>query len=394
MTPAARLAAAIALLDAVLAGAPADRCLTDWGRRSRFAGSGDRQAVADLVYDGLRRRRSLGWAGGAETGRGIVLALAAERGELPLLTGEGHAPAPPDPAERAALGRASLDAAPEGVRLDMPDWLLPELRRSAGEGLAAELDALRARAPLDLRVNLLFTDREGAAAALAAEGIATLPLGEEPAALRVTAGGRALQRSTAFAAGLVEVQDVASQRVARFAGAFPGARVLDYCAGGGGKTLALGMHMGGRGRLLAHDAAPARMADLPVRAARAGLSVEVLPPDRPGSEGLACDLVLADAPCSGSGAWRRNPDAKWRLDAPGLAALLALQDRVLDAALRHVRPGGRLVYATCSILEAENGDRLSALLARHPALRPEGELRLPLAAGGDGFYAAAIRRVS
>jgi 16S rRNA (cytosine967-C5)-methyltransferase len=385
MTPAARLAAAAAILDAVLAGARADRALADWGRGHRFAGSGDRAAIADHVHDALRRRRSLAWAAGSDSGRGLILALAAEAGQLDLLTGEGHAPPPPTEAERAALARDA--AMPEAVALDMPDWLMPELARSLGSSRGPVLAALRRRAPLDLRVNLLKGTRAGAAAALAAEGIGTVPLAAEPAALRVTEGARRLRAAAPYRDGRVEIQDLASQRVARFAGALPGETVLDFCAGGGGKTLALAMHMGGTGRLIAHDADAARMADLMPRAARAGVRVERL---EPGAPAIAADLVLVDAPCSGSGAWRRNPDAKWRLTRAELDRLTALQDRVLSEAARHVRPGGRLVYATCSLLACENADRVDAFLRGRGAGRPGASLRLLPPEDGDGFYACMI----
>lgn len=394
MTPAARLAAAAEILEDVLAGVPADRTLADWGRRNRYAGAKDRAAIADLVHEALRRRRSLLWAAGVppapDSGRALLLALAAERDALGLLTGEGHAPAPPSAAEAAALALAR--PAPEAVALDWPDWLMAEARRSLGPDLAPVLAALRHRAPVDLRVNLLRTTRAEAAAALAAAGVPTEPLAAEPAALRVTQGARRLREAPPFRDGRVELQDLASQRVARFAGAAPGERVLDFCAGGGGKTLALAMHMGGRGELLAHDAAPHRMAELARRAARAGIRVTLLPPDRPGAPPLGADLVLVDAPCSGSGAWRRNPDAKWHLTPDRLAALRAQQAAILDRAAVHVRPGGRLVYATCSLLEAENGAQADAFLARQPAFRAEARLRLLPPGDGDGFFAFRARR--
>jgi 16S rRNA (cytosine967-C5)-methyltransferase len=384
VTPGARIAAAIAVLDDVLAGAPADRTLAAWGRANRFAGSGDRAAIADLVHDALRRRRSLGWAGG-DTGRGLMLARAAQAGELALFDGQGHAPAPPLPGELAGA------EPPEAVALDVPEALEGELRRSLDADFAPVMEALRHRAPLFLRVNTLVATREAAVAALEADGVAAVPEPADPDALRVVDGARRVQHGAAWRGGLVEVQDLASQRVARFAGASPGETVLDFCAGGGGKTLAMAAQMGGRGRLLAHDAAPARMVQLRERAVRAGVAVTILPVD-PAPQGA--DLVLVDAPCSGSGAWRRNPDAKWRFDAAALARMTALQDGVLDSAAVHVRPGGRLVYATCSLLMAENGDRIAAFLARHPGFSGGGTLRLTPLDGGDGFFAAMVLRNS
>ncbi|MCL5775566.1 RsmB/NOP family class I SAM-dependent RNA methyltransferase [Limibaculum sp. FT325] len=391
MTPGARVAAAIAILDDWLAGGDgADRLLAAWGRASRYAGSGDRQAVADLVYDALRRLRSTAWVAGADTPSGrsaLIGSLRLDgRDPAPRFTGEGHAPAPLASCEAPR----DLAAAPEAVRLDLPDWLMPHLEAVP----RAALEALRHRAPLDLRVNRLKADPPAAVAALAAEGIAAVPGPLAPDCLRVTEGARRVARSRAYLDGLVEIQDAASQAVAAISPPQPGETVLDFCAGGGGKTLALGAAMAGRGRLVAHDISAARLGALRPRAERAGLAVECLPPGATGSVAGACDLVFVDAPCSGSGAWRRNPDAKWRLTPQRLDALIATQDQVLDDAARAVRPGGRLVYATCSILVEENAARVAAFLARDKRFTLEGAplALLPGEDAGDGFFAAILRR--
>ena len=382
MTPAARLAAAIALLDRVLAGEPAEKALTSWARASRFAGSRDRAAVRDHVFDALRCLRSHAALGGAMTGRGLILGGLRERGEDPdaYFTGEGYAPPPLSPAERGA-GRAPGD----NEALDCPDWLAPALEASLGPDFAPVMLALRERASLHLRVNLRKANRAAAADRLAAEGVATRPHPLSPTALEVTEGARRLQATAAYAEGWVEPQDAASQAVADTLPIAPGARVLDYCAGGGGKTLA----MAGRAeaRFFAWDAAPERMRDLPARAGRAGVEVEVLAD--PGAA-APYDLVLCDAPCSGSGAWRRSPEAKWRLDAAGLERLCATQAAILDAAAALVAPGGIVGYATCSLLDAENGDQVSAFLARHPDWRLLLQRRLTPLDGGDGFYVAHL----
>jgi 16S rRNA (cytosine967-C5)-methyltransferase len=383
MTPGARLSAAIELLDAILAGAPAERELTRWARASRFAGSKDRAAVRDLVYDGLRRRRSLGWAGGGDTGRAIVLAQAAEAGDTgALFTGEGFDPAPVTAAEHAALARGlapDLGGAPEGVRLDYPD------------ALHDVLAAMRERAPVDLRVNTLKTTADAATVVLARDGVQVVrhPLARN--ALRVLDNPRLVAASRAYSQGMVELQDASSQVVAETAGARPGMTVLDYCAGGGGKTLALAAELQGRGRLMAWDVNPRRMADLPERAARAGAAVRILGDAEIAALKPVCDLVLVDAPCSGTGAWRRKPEGKWRLTPDALAAFPPLQDEILDAAARKVRPGGALVYATCSLVAAENEARAAAFAARHPGWTAEGERRLSPLDGGDGFFIARFR---
>jgi 16S rRNA (cytosine967-C5)-methyltransferase len=380
------------LLDTILAGEPAERVLTRWARGSRFAGSKDRAAVRDLVFDGLRRRRSLGWLGGGETGRAIGLALAAaeEGGLEALCTGEGYDPAPPTASERASLV-GDIAHAPDPIRLDYPDFLDADLRAALGADFGAVLEAMRHRAPVDLRVNTLRTNADAATVVLARDGIrvASQPLAGH--ALRVLENARAVAASRAYSQGMVELQDVSSQYVAESAGAAPGMTVLDYCAGGGGKTLALAAAMKGRGRLMAWDANPRRMADLPDRARRAGAAIALLGPAEHAGLGPVCDLVLVDAPCSGTGAWRRKPEGKWRLTPEELASYPPLQDRILDEARARVKPGGLLVYATCSLLRAENEERRAGFVARHPDWRGLDDRRLSPVDGGDGFYMARFR---
>ena len=401
MTPAARLQAAIDILDAWSPGRPMDRLLVAWRRDNRYAGSGDRAAIADLVYDALRRWRSLAWPaageGAGDGGRARILALAETGDPETLFTGARHAPAPLTDHERERLAERSergLIEAPDALRLDLPDWLPALFRAAHGDRAEAVMDALRRRAPVDLRLNRLKATPEQALAALAAQGVTAAPVAlsagpATPEALRVTSGGRGLKSADAYLQGWVEVQDIASQAAAAFAGARAGERVLDYCAGGGGKALALAAAMGGEGEVIAHDVDPARMQDIPPRAARAGARIAPLPGPVPESARHGFDLVFADAPCSGSGAWRRNPDAKWSFTPEALARLAALQDEVLASAARFVRPGGRLVYATCSLLEEENGARLRAFLPGSGFELVE-ELRLTPLEGGDGFYAARL----
>jgi 16S rRNA (cytosine967-C5)-methyltransferase len=392
MTPGARLSAAIELLDAIIANEPAERVLTRWARASRFAGSKDRAAVRDLVFDGLRRRRSLGWLGGGDTGRAIVLAGLHEEGaELDaLFTGEGFDPAQTTATERAALERDPAGA-PPGVRLDVPDFLLDELAASLGADHDAVLAEMQARAPVDLRVNTLKSNPGAATVVLARDGVLVTTLAQAPSALRVVQNPRLVSASRAYTQGMVELQDLSSQLAAAFAEARPGMTVLDYCAGGGGKALALAAAMAGEGRLMAWDANPRRMQDLPVRARRAGARIEVLDAATRAALGPVCDVVFVDAPCSGTGAWRRKPDGKWRLTPRRLASFPPLQDAILDEAMRHVRPGGRLVYATCSLLRSENEDRTDAFLARHPGWTLADARRLGPLDGGDGFYVAAFQ---
>jgi 16S rRNA (cytosine967-C5)-methyltransferase len=251
--------------------------------------------------------------------------------------------------------------------------------------------AMQERAPVDLRVNTLKTNPDAATVVLARDGVQVAPLPLVRHALRVLENPRAVAASRAYTQGMVELQDASSQLVAEAAGARLGMTVLDFCAGGGGKTLALAAAMQGQGRLLAWDVNPRRMADLPERARRAGAPVRILSDEELAALGATCDLVLVDAPCSGTGAWRRKPEGKWRITPDELARYPALQDSILDAAAAKVKPGGRLVYATCSLLASENESRAAAFAARHPGWRADGARRLSPLDGGDGFYCARFR---
>jgi 16S rRNA (cytosine967-C5)-methyltransferase len=261
------------------------------------------------------------------------------------------------------------------------------MRAALGQGLGPACEALASRAPVTLRANLRKTTRDGASKALEAEGIETQPDPEVPTALHAVVGASRISAGEAYRGGLVELQDASSQAAVLRLPLRDGARVLDFCAGGGGKTLAMGALA--RLTLFAHDAEPRRMADLPVRAARAGLSVATLiDPSREGPY----DLVLVDAPCSGSGTWRRTPDAKWRLTPGRLAELCALQDRILSEASPLVGPGGHLAYATCSVLLEECEERVAAFEARHPDWQVVDRYRVPPRAQGDGFFQTLLRR--
>ena len=386
MTPAARVAAAIGLLDDILAGGPPEKLLTGWGRANRYAGSGDRAAVRDLVYDALRRRRSLAARGGAETGRGLMIGLAREDGHdlAALFDGARHGPVPLTPDEIAA-GRPAADG-PEA--LDCPDWLWPVLCDSLGEdGTRAALAALRHRAPVHLRVNAARADRDSVAAALREAGFPCAPHPLSPTALEITGDGRRLRADPRVLDGTLEFQDAASQAVADMVPLVPGGRLLDYCAGGGGKTLAIGARV--PGVYVAHDAQPRRMADLPARAARAGLEVACRDTGALASE-PPFDTVLVDAPCSGSGSWRRDPAGKWALSPARLDALCALQDHILMQAADHVAPGGHLVHVTCSLLAVENTGAIARFLAAHPGWRCLRTRHWRPADGGDGFFAAVL----
>ncbi len=439
MTPAARLAAAIDLLGAVeTAGRrPADAVANDFFRARRFIGAGDRRAVSERVWGVLRRRLRLGWwlelVGERPTARLLVaidlllvegLDVASVQRAFP---GGQYAAEPLNGPEERALRSAGSrrraggvlehPAMPEGVRLEVPDWALPGFRARFGPRLAAEAAAMAAPAPLDLRANLLKITRDGAATALAAEGIEAEPTPFSPWGLRVPER-RPVTATQAYQGGLVEVQDEGSQLIALLTGARPGMRVADYCAGAGGKTLALAAAMENRGRLTACDVSAPKLEGAVKRLRRAGVDNAerhlLEPGDRWAKRRAGTfDRVLVDAPCTGTGTWRRNPDARTRTGPEDLRELLAKQAAVLDGAAILVRPGGgRLVYATCSLLPQEDEDQVRAFLGRHPDFSPlplaaawaeaglptpppgEDEFLLtsPARHGTDGFFAAILQR--
>ncbi|HEX2216746.1 MAG TPA: RsmB/NOP family class I SAM-dependent RNA methyltransferase, partial [Xanthobacteraceae bacterium] len=365
MTPAARLSAAIEVLGDILEHRrPAGDALKDWGLSHRFAGSGDRAAIAGLVFDALRRKASSAWIMGEATPRAIVLGMLKRERALDmaaiarLADGSRFAPASPSEGEWERLASADLTGAPAHVVGDYPEWLDPHFARAFADERSEEGAGLAARAPLDLRVNTLKSDVEKAAAALADLG--PRPTRWSPVGLRIALGADAkspaLHAEPAFIKGGVEVQDEGSQVATLLAGAKPGDQVVDLCAGAGGKTLGLAAAMENRGQIYATDTDKRRLAPIYPRLERAGArNVQVRTP-RAGADVMAdlagrADLVIVDAPCTGSGAWRRNPDAKWRLRPNALEKRLDQQAAALDRAAGLVRPGGRLVYITCSVLE-------------------------------------------
>jgi 16S rRNA (cytosine967-C5)-methyltransferase len=430
MTPAARLSATIEVLDDLaVRPRPLNDALKDWAQTHRFAGSGDRAAIGAMTHDALRRRASARWIMQGEDGRATALGmLKAARGMdaaaiAALCDDSRFAPAPLTEEERGALTSRDLADAPEHVRGDIPEWLAPEFTTAFGADAAAEGEAMARRAPLDLRVNTLKTIRLKALPALAEyEAVAG---GHGPDAIRIPprADGRIkpVQADPLFLKGMVEIQDEGSQIVARLAAPEPGQQVLDYCAGGGGKSLAMAALMNNKGQIFASDADSRRLAPIHDRIARAGVrNVQVRTP-RGGVMPLddlagRMDLVLVDAPCTGTGTWRRNPDAKWRMREGSLTQRLKEQIEVIDLAVGYVREEGAFVYVTCSVLPAENDAQMAGLLARHPGFERidltetaaframptlaasirrtmHGLLLTPLRTGTDGFYIAALRRV-
>jgi len=431
MTPAARLSAAIEVIEIIEAGRiPAAQALKEWGIAHRFAGSGDRAAIAGLVWDMLRRWASSAYLMDDATARGRALGmLKLERGLdaekiAALCDGGRFAPAPLSETERRALDARTLEGAPPPVAGDYPEWLDPYLEQAFGADRVAEATAMASRAPLDLRVNSLKAKRDKVQAALSHLGPKPTPF--SPLGLRIELSADArnpgIQAEEAFIKGLVEVQDEGSQIAALFAAAKPGEQVIDLCAGAGGKTLALAAMMAGKGRLIATDRDKRQLAPIHERLSRAGVhNAEVRAPkgeaDPLADIKASADLVLIDAPCTGTGTWRRNPDAKWRMRPGALEIRLKDQAEVLDRAVTLVKPGGRIAYITCSVLPAENGEQIRSFLGRHPdftlvppaetvtvlwdkaedfaaaALQsPEGWLMTPRRTATDGFFVSILRR--
>ena len=441
MTPAARLAASAGLLAAIEAEPkrPADAVANDWLRARRFIGGGDRRDITERLWAMVRQRMRLDWHlarvgvapearhGNQPTARlllgaHLVLVEGYKMHELDQgFPGGRFALDQIDAAERrvfaALAGRPFLAPdMPEAVRLNLPEWLLPAFRERFGARLAEEAAAMDRAAPLDLRANLLHGTRETAAAALAAEGIATEPTPYSPWGLCV-ADRRPVTATEAFKTGLIEVQDEGSQLVALLADARPGMRVADYCAGAAGKTLAMAATMGNRGHIVACDTSVPRLEGAVRRLRRGGVSNAerhlLVPGDKWAKRRAGqFDRVLVDAPCTGTGTWRRNPDARLRTTPRDLTELVALQYEILGRAAELVRPGGRLIYATCSVLRAENEDQMQRFLEGRPDFAPLSSARLlsslapgaevadvgewlllsPGRHGTDGFFAAVLER--
>ncbi len=385
MTPAARVQAAIEIFDRIEDGTPAEKALTGWARRSRFAGSKDRAAIRDHVFDALRCKRSNGWLGGGSTGRAVMLGACRGDGIDPLtiFNGVGYAPEPLTSDELRVsnpLAEASVD-----VRLDIPEWLWPDLERSLGDQTQMVAALLRCRAPVHLRTNTLKATREAVLERLRGDDIEGTATPSSATGIELVGAPRGLVSLEAFSEGWFELQDVASQAlVERLSPLLSGATVLDYCAGGGGKALAMSAY--GPERIVAHDSDPNRMSDLPARAQRAGALIEI-------SEEAsgAFDVVLCDAPCSGSGAWRRQPGAKWDLTTARLEELCAIQAEILSLAHKHVVPGGHLAYATCSLLDVENDAQIATFIADHPDWTCVDSRAFSPLEGGDGFYLAVLK---
>lgn len=428
----ARITAGAQVLEEILVRhLPASMALSDWGRKNRYAGSSDRSAIGNLVYDALRRRHSVAARMGEDTPR--ALAIGAAAGAFQLSTAEvlaaanddsPHSIGPLSEAEIAGLEGVLNDDLPEHIRSDFPEIWHASLQRTFGDRLALEMAALSERAPVGIRANELKADRAKVMKALAKFSPEPARFAPEGIIVPHPGGGRRtpnVEADPAHGKGWFEVQDEGSQIVAALSGARPRSQVLDLCAGAGGKSLALGAQMRNTGQIYAYDRDASQLRPIFERLKRAGVrNVQTI---SPGDEAALLefkerfDVVFVDAPCSGSGTWRRRPDAKWRLSVENLTTRLKDQQTVLSLGRQLVKPGGRLVYVTCSILPEENIDQTAWFLTQAPdfALLPFGELwqatiggavpasadgredsllLTPASHGTDGFYFAAFQRTA
>lgn len=418
-------AAAEVLADMAARKRPVADALKDWGLSHRFAGSGDRAAIGNLVYDGLRKKLSLSWRMGDDGPLPLVTAVLLDSwNETPSslmakLEGDRFAPQLPAKAMLDAFGAADLSKAQDHVQADVPEWTVPHLKAMFADDFVAECQAQTGRPPVDMRVNRLLSTRDKVMAELPKDiGVIASKLVED--GLRIPAGAcdyrqPNIQAEPAFQKGWFEIQDEGSQLVANLSGAAPGETVLDYCAGGGGKTLALASIMANKGQIFATDSDKVRLAPIFDRLKRAetrNVQVKAAKSDLSELEN-AMDMVLIDAPCTGAGTWRRRPDAKWRLSPAQLETRTREQASILQSAKNYVKPGGRIVYITCSLFREENEMQVEAFLAGNPGFSSSSGAKLaskakldanlfdvgqsgltltPRRTGTDGFFVSVLNR--
>lgn len=443
MTPGARISAAIELMDEISTAweqperRPLDAIIAYYFRQRRYIGSKDRAAIAEMVYYIVRNKEILSWwvdhLKAQYTPRSFILCMLAKHQRLSLgdithlFNGERFSPAPLDKMEKLCVEEWCKTILlhyqmPLSTKLNFPAWMQPLLESRFGDKLETEMQSLNEEAPVDIRANTLKTNRDALQASLASEGFVMEPTPLSPIGLRMTRRS-AIFTSQAFKLGWFEMQDAASQMVALMVGAKPGEKVVDFCAGAGGKTLALAAEMQNKGQLLAWDTSKKRLEQMPERLKRAGVDNVRLHPIENERDAFikrhkeSADRVLADVPCSGSGTWRRNPDLKWRFTMKDLQEMTVLQASILDSASRLVKVGGRLVYATCSLFESENESQIATFLEKKTNFRvvewpkiwdkepqPHGGVFVkkgsnylkvsPHQDGVDGFFAAVLERVS
>jgi len=392
MTPSACIASAILILDSIISGDPAEKTLTNWARKSRFAGSSDRSVIRDIVFDCLRSLNSFGTLGGDKTGRGVIIGylLSSNREPNLLFNGVGYGPSELTPLEKSHIASIQNGSSDLEV-LDFPDCLLDDLRVSLGERFLSVNKILKKRAPFYIRVNLGKATLGEVQETLKSDGIETVPDLACLTALKVLSNPRKVKQSGAYKTGLLEIQDLNSQISCRTIPIENGYNILDFCAGGGGKSLALSDRFSGT--ITAYDRDFLRMKDIPVRAERSGVKIKLLSKEELGMVS-SFDLVICDVPCTGSGAWRRNPESKWTITSDYFEALKDAQQEILDDASKLVNRDGVLVYMTCSLLKAENTDQIDAFLLRNSDWKVIFQESFPVSDSGDGFFVTHFKMSS
>jgi len=386
MTPAAHIAAAIEILDLILAGENAENSLTKWGRSNRFAGSGDRHAIRDIVFDAIRQKNSLTKRSRKISGRSWIIALLKKR-EVNLDEYFGASRYSPP-----KIKKWELDLLPiknESDLHDIPDWLWPKWKATLGIKANEVANTLKERANIFLRVNISKVTRKVAIQALEQDGITSKLHPTVSTALIVNKGTRNIKNSEAYNLGLVELQDASSQASVLSLSKDQNGPILDFCAGGGGKTLALNAYL--NKPIFAYDVNFERMKDLNKRASRSGADIRIIKSND--LKNSHYGLVFCDAPCSGSGTWRRDPEGKWSLTLQGYKRLLSQQENLLMTAAQLVKANGKLVYATCSLLEDENKAQIQKFLVNSKGWVFEQEKLFIPNELGDGFYFSIIKKI-
>ena len=387
MTPSAHIAATIEILDLILSGQSAEVSINKWVRSNRFAGSSDRRAIRDLVFDALRQKNSLIKQSNSISGRAWVIALL--RGQCVNLD-QYFGTSEYGPPKLTVSELNLLPVERESDLHDIQDWLWPKWKESLGKDAENVAYTLKKRANIFLRVNTNKGNREQSIDTLEKDGIISEPHPNVCTALKVTKGSRKIRNSQAYKTGLVEIQDASSQASVLSINLNQNGPILDFCAGGGGKALALNAYF--KQPIYAHDANVQRMKDLPLRAKRSGSDIRIVK-----SENLKKSfygLVFCDVPCSGSGAWRRDPEGKWSLTQKKYENLLLMQEDILVTAANLIKPGGYLVYATCSVLIDENGSQVRKFLKNFSEWTIEQENFLIPNSLGDGFYFSVLKKLA
>lgn len=397
MTPAARYAASIDILELIFMGDPAEKTLTNWARKNRYAGSKDRAAVRDIVFACLRSKRSYQFMGGQKTARGTIIGRVLHCGEnlSDIFTGIGYAPSVMDQDDQGLI-QDIKQVKNIAIRENVQDWILPLLQESLGQKTEKVCGFLQERAPIDIRANSLKININKLQNELSNDKIETVKIEQCDHGLRLVEQTRKLVNTNAYLSGLFELQDAGSQfTIQDLVGNIKlkdEAHILDYCAGGGGKSLALASLLPSA-KIWAYDKILARLDDLQRRSTRAGVNIMLLEQD-PISLDAVYDLVLLDVPCSGTGAWRRHPDSKWKLTQEKLNILIETQFEILNNAQKLVAENGYLAYVTCSILSCENQNQVKKFLHHNTDWSLEIDKSHVLGDPGDGFFHAVFKRKS